>query len=103
MVPLDGRINGNPNIPLMTCFDLLFEKVSIQMRMTSLGKSFGIKIDVTVMTAGKTGYGVHMRSLQRIGEFIRLETIANICNMLARVKVQVNLTKGQRKLRTFWG
>lgn len=78
----------------MACFDLLFKKVSIQMGMTSLGKSFRIKIDISVMTAGETGHRIHVRPLERIGEFIRVEAVANICNMLAGVKIQMNLTKG---------
>jgi hypothetical protein len=95
MIPPDSGIDRDADTPGMAGFDLRLEQVDCQVRMPPLRIYFRVVINPTMVTAGKAGDRIHPCFFQRLGEFIRVEPGSNAINVLARVKIEVNLAKRQ--------
>ena len=61
--------------------------------MAAFGEFLRFVVDVAVMAAGKAGDRVDMGASQGVGEFIGVKGCADAGDMLAGVKIEVNLTE----------
>src|SRR5690606_34626429 len=95
VVPLDGGVDRHADALGMACFNLLFKKIALQLRVASFGMFFRFIVNPAVMTAGEAGDRVDVSFGQRLGKLFGVEVDADVGNVLACVKVEVNLPESQ--------
>ncbi len=102
LVPLHGDVDGAFDIGGVERIDHFTEEVGPrQVRMRRAG--FGRVIGPAVVALGKNGNAIDMRLLQRRDEICRVKILADIRDMLGRMKIQMNLAITHRLVGTGFG
>ena len=82
----------------MRGFDLLGQQVALQMGVAAFRVRLRVIEDHTVMPACEAGDRVHVRVGQQLRPCVGIELAADVAELLARVKVKVDLAIAQKVL-----